>query len=70
MFKNKYSIISTIKCSTIEFNVLPLNLIDLYLYGYQILDSFISINEFAWIRCTVYQAELHGINSAELFDFG
>ena len=33
--------------------ILPLNLIDLYFYGYQILDSF-SINEFAWIRCTLY----------------
>ena len=59
MFKNKYSIISTTKYSTI----------DLHIYDNQILDSF-SINEFAWIRCTVQEPELHGVNCAELFNFG
>ena len=39
MFKNEYSIIS-------------IYLTDLYIYDYQILDSF-SINEFAGIECTV-----------------
>ena len=48
-------------------NILLLNLIDLYIYDFQILDSF-SINEFA--RKGAQCSNLHGITSAELFEFG
>ena len=52
----KYTFVKEYKKVNILFYLLPnnllLNLIDLYIYDYQILDSF-SINEFAGIRCVV-----------------